>query len=100
MQFMLLALAAVMASVSAMTLNLPLYSRATEPAARGSTKFHLPVSAIQPDSGVNVPVTDWFSRTDNQVSMPEWLSPSWNELADILSQWYTTFAVGTPPQDL
>ncbi|KAL2275555.1 hypothetical protein FJTKL_01945 [Diaporthe vaccinii] len=81
MQFMLLALAAVMASVSAITVNLPLYSRATEQAALGSTRFRLPVSPRQSDdSGVDVPVTDWFSRSDNQ--------------------WYTTFSVGTPPQDL
>lgn len=69
MQLMQLALAAVMASVSAITVNLPLYSRAIEQAALGSTRFRLPVSPRQSDtSGVNVPVTDWFSRTDNQVS--------------------------------
>lgn len=68
MRFMLLVLAAVLASVSAATLNLPLYSRAVEHAARGSARFRLPVNRRQSNtSGVNVPVTDWFSRTDNQV---------------------------------
>jgi hypothetical protein len=50
MHFMLLALSTVMALVSADTITLPLYSRAFN------------------NSGVDVPVTDWFSRTDNQVS--------------------------------
>lgn len=69
MQFMLIALAAMMASVSAITVNLPLYSRATEDAAQGGTRFRLPVSARQSDdSGVSGPVTDWFSRSDNQVN--------------------------------
>ncbi|KAG6362651.1 hypothetical protein INS49_007743 [Diaporthe citri] len=81
MHFLLLALAAVMASVSAITVKLPLYSRATEPTVQGSTRFRLPVSARQSDiDGVNVPVTDWFSRSDNQ--------------------WYTTFSIGTPPEEL
>lgn len=69
MQFMLLALAAVMALASALTVNLPLYSRAAEQALLGSTRFRLPVSPRQlDDSDVDVPVTDWFSRSDNQVS--------------------------------
>lgn len=68
MQSMLLTLAAVVTSASAVAVNLPLYSRAVEAAAQGSTRFRLPVSRRQSSSsGVNVPVTDWFSRTDNQV---------------------------------
>lgn len=65
MHFMLLAIVAVLASVSATTINLPLYSRAAEHAAR----FRLPLSPRQTNtSGVNVPMTDWFSRSDNQAS--------------------------------
>lgn len=101
MQFMLLVLAALLASVSAATLNLPLYSRAVEHAARGSTKFRLPVNRRQSNtSGVNVPVTDWFSRTDNQVSQGRSLSLQGSGLADMIAQWYTSFSVGTPPQEL
>ncbi|KAG8157249.1 hypothetical protein KVR01_012957 [Diaporthe batatas] len=54
--------ASVVASVSASSITLKLHSRAPDTA------------------GVDVPVTDWFSRTDNQ--------------------WYTTFSIGTPPQEL
>lgn len=69
MKFLLLVLAAVVASVSAITVNLPLYSRAADHAADGSTKFRLPVSRrTDPDSGDDISVTDWFSRSDNQVS--------------------------------
>ncbi|KAI1877381.1 hypothetical protein JX265_003389 [Neoarthrinium moseri] len=55
----LVALAATAASVSAGVVKIPLKPRA---------------------SGANVPVTDWFNRTDNQ--------------------WYSTISVGTPPQEL
>lgn len=101
MKFMLLALAAVMASVSALTVNLPLYSRAAEYAASGSTRFRLPVSSRQDNtSGVNVPVTDWFSRSDNQVSQEWGLSLSWDKQTDMIPQWYTGFSIGTPPQEM
>lgn len=86
MQFTLLVLAAVMASVSAITVNLPLYSRATEQAAQGSTKFRLPVSRRNdPASGDDVSVTDWFSRSDNQVSQQPPRCLHWNNVADITS---------------
>ncbi|KAJ0120769.1 hypothetical protein J7T55_015502 [Diaporthe amygdali] len=80
MRFLALSLAAVMTFVSAAKVNLPLRSRAREQAG-DDTRFRLPsVRSVTNSSGVNVPVTDWFNRTDNQ--------------------WYTTFAVGTPPQNL
>lgn len=69
MQLILLVLAAVMATVSAITVNLPLYSRAADHAADGSTRFRLPASRRKdPASGDDVSVTDWFSRSDNQVT--------------------------------
>ncbi|KAI0132928.1 pregnancy-associated glycoprotein 2 precursor [Xylariales sp. AK1849] len=52
-------LLAVAASVSAGVITIPLKARA---------------------SGQNVPVTDWFNRTDNQ--------------------WYSTISIGTPPQEM
>ena len=82
MHFMLLALSTLMVLVSADTITLPLYSRAFN------------------NSGVDVPVTDWFSRTDNQVSHQISLHLPYKELTGILPQWYTTISVGTPPQYL
>lgn len=83
MHFLLLLLAAVMASVSAITVNLPLYSRAADHAAEGSTMFRLPVSRRKdPKSGDDVSVTDWFSRSDNQVSQQPARCLLWNNVAD------------------
>lgn len=50
MLFKLLAVVAMIASVAASTITLPLYSAASD------------------TIGIDVPVTDWFRRTDNQVS--------------------------------
>lgn len=82
MYVMLLAFAVMAAAGVAETITLPLYSRGCKP------------------SGVDVPVTDWFSRTDNQVSYQIWLPLTYKMMTDILPQWFTTISVGTPPQDL
>ncbi|KUI66223.1 Gastricsin [Cytospora mali] len=81
-QELLAALAICLAEATASTVTLPLRSRARDHQALGDTKFRLPGArrSTNTSSGVNVPVTDWFNRTDNQ--------------------WYTTFGVGTPPQYL
>lgn len=79
MKFKLLILAGLTASISAMTVNLPLYSRAAEAAAQGSTRFRLPTSRRQSNASVvNVPVTDWFSRSDNQVRQERSSARRWN----------------------
>lgn len=84
MQFLLLVLAAVVASVSAITVTLPLYSRAADHAADGSTRSRLPVSRRKdPKSGDDVSVTDWFSRSDNQVSRQPPRCLLGNNVADI-----------------
>lgn len=69
MQFSLFPLAAVLTTVSATVVHLPLRSRAREHAALGGdARFRLPSERRAANSsGVNVPVTDWFNRTDNQV---------------------------------
>ncbi|ROV90430.1 hypothetical protein VSDG_08451 [Cytospora chrysosperma] len=79
---LLAAVATLLAEATASTVTLPLRSRAKEHEARGDGKFRLPGSRryLNASSGVNVPVIDWFNRTDNQ--------------------WYTTFGIGTPPQNL
>lgn len=54
-------------AVSAITINLPLKSLSADQAGqgpRGVTKYRQQNSTA---NGVNVPVTDWFNRTDNQV---------------------------------
>lgn len=57
--------------VSAATIKLPLRSAAVQKdglGPRGTTKFQLdPTNKKKSSSGVNVPVTDWYNRTDNQV---------------------------------
>lgn len=67
MNFTLLALAVMVVSVSAHTITLPLYSRAYN------------------TSGLDVPVTDWFSRTDNQVSYQTWLPLLYKKVTDYLT---------------
>ncbi|KAJ4396532.1 hypothetical protein N0V93_000752 [Gnomoniopsis smithogilvyi] len=79
MKFQSLITLAAGTAVSARTLTLPLRSGSIQENGqrlRGVSKTQRRASN---SSGVNVPVTDWFNRTDNQ--------------------WYTTFSVGTPPQN-
>lgn len=55
--------------VSASTIKLPLRSAAIREdglGPRGTSKFR---TTSPSSSGVKVPVTDWFNRTDNQVSL-------------------------------
>lgn len=68
---LLAAVATLLAEATASTVTLPLRSRAKEHEARGDGKFRLPDSRryLNASSGVNVPVIDWFNRTDNQVSI-------------------------------
>ncbi|PSR83510.1 aspartic peptidase domain-containing protein [Coniella lustricola] len=81
MHFTDLGLLALGTAVSARTITLPLRSGSVQNDGRGPrgvTKYQRR-AADASSSGVNVPVTDWFNGTDNQ--------------------WYTTFSVGTPPQN-
>lgn len=66
---LLTAVAIFLAEATASTVTLPLNSRARDHQARGDGKFRLPGSRryVDASSGVDVPVTDWFNRTDNQV---------------------------------
>lgn len=75
MQFSLFPLAAVLTTVSSTVVHLPLRSRAREHAALGGdARFRLPSERRAANSsGVNVPVTDWFNRTDNQVYFKKYL---------------------------
>lgn len=65
----LTAVAIFLAEATASTVTLPLKSRAKDHQARGDGKFRLPGSRryLKASSGVDVPVTDWFNRSDNQV---------------------------------
>lgn len=86
MQFSLFSLAAVLSTVSATVVHLPLRSRAREHAALGGdARFRLPSERRAANSsGVNVPVTDWFNRTDNQVYFQEVKSTFATALAETL----------------
>lgn len=89
------------AGASAITIKLPLNSLSAENnghAARGVSKYQRR-NVTSP--GVTVPVTDWFNRTDNQVCLKRKKSkkPTANCESDSSSQWYTTFSLGTPPQN-
>ncbi|KAF3760594.1 acid protease [Cryphonectria parasitica EP155] len=77
---LILLLGGAVMTVSAKTVHLPLRSFSADAdgrSPRGITKYQR--RETNASSGVNVPVTDWFNGTDNQ--------------------WYTTFSVGTPPQN-
>lgn len=67
MRFEGLILLAIGTVVSGITINLPLKSLSADQdgqGLRGVTKYRQENST---GNGVNVPVTDWFNRTDNQV---------------------------------
>lgn len=65
----LIGVAIGLAQATASTVTLPLRSRAREHQAHGDLKYRLAGSRryLNTSSGVDVPVTDWFNRTDNQV---------------------------------
>lgn len=66
-----LALLVAGTTVSAATIKLPLRSAAIQEdglGPRGTTKFQLNPTK-KTSSGVDVSVTDWYNRTDNQVRL-------------------------------
>lgn len=82
--FLLLLLAAgstTMTVVTAATVTLPLRSASIREdglGPRGTSKYQPNVPSVgekkKTSAGVNVPVTDWFNRTDNQVSLSTFYS--------------------------